>query len=172
MVLGHQWLGTSTITVGRETSPQGWVPLYACLSPERLNKTVAQHEKLLVDSFTPIIERWDRTNLQNFSVTPVYEFCKSNHIPLILLRLPVHHAYEQMLERHLQVSHERFEDAFGKQSAIYHAPLLDVSDDNDDAHFGDSDHLSALGAISTSERIARAFSQEPYSSILRRYKAK
>lgn len=172
ILLGQQYLNTSSSYVNREISPQGWYPLYSPISPQRLKESLQLHEKGFMGLTPEVSEHLDRDNLRNGLVPPVYEFCKSNHIPLILLRLPVHHAYEQLFEHKLSVSHERFADAFRKQSAIYQAPLLDVSNDNDDAHFGDSDHLSALGAISTSENIARELLQEPYNSILRRYKTK
>jgi hypothetical protein len=166
-LLGQQYMNTSSSYVTRDISPQGWYPLYTPVSPQRLQESLQLHENSLNSLPPKVLTQLDRDNLRNGLVEPVYEFCKSNHIPLILLRLPVHHAYEQIFEHKLGVSHERFADAFRKQSTIYQAPLLDVSGDDNQDHFGDSDHLNALGAVGTSERIAQELLQEPYSSMLR-----
>jgi hypothetical protein len=169
-LLGYEWMNTSSDGVHRETSVQGWVPLYSLLSPERLKSSLAKREKQHMDYFQNALPI-DK-NIRNYNVQPVYEFCKSNHIPLILLRMPVHPQFEQLFCRTLRVSPEHFEDVFRKQAAIYHAPVLDFSGDKDDDHFSDCDHLSALGAITTSERIARALSEKPYSDLLQRYRTK
>lgn len=172
LMLGDLWFHPKSIMafqtadhVVSEISPDGWAPNYTLFKKSsfiqhfQANDVTLKNEKI-VSAFVNF--RWTEQ-----AVSPLFTYCKKNHIPLILIWLPEHPVREGIYQ-HFHLSTKAFSKKVANMAQHWKFTYLDLHQaDPNYTHYYNSSHLNILGALSATEELSKQLlKQAPKSRTL------
>jgi hypothetical protein len=145
----------------REVSPMGWAPGYPLFNPKEVSKRHAQP-----GSARAML--WDEAAMNRFLA-----YCRQSHIQPVLTVLPVHPRYRARMPMDPDIFRQRVAEYATRQGVpfwdfldLFQSPALAANAAELDLNFTDYDHVSAQGALKTTDRLAervvRLLKMEPF----------
>jgi hypothetical protein len=166
-----------------ESSGRGWTPLPSMATESELAET----ESIRTGNFKAwsMPDKLDPEQISYKGLNTLSAFCRKNHIPLVLLWLPVHKRAESVWKNALGLSAQDCQKGFAKLVDNRNVFLMDFHnslaqrDETSRAQtnlynpdFADCDHVNAIGAIKTTDMIESKLCQPPFNAILKNAKKK
>jgi len=148
-----------------EPSLHGWGPAYLPATEDELARVA-----LLRPEWRgfPGVSKSRPVSAEVFADGPITRYCAENRIPLIFLWLPMHPTAEKAFTKHLGLTAEACRQAYSSAANRPGVSFVDLHDiDRDPRHFVDLVHMSAAGAVATTERLAEMLKTPPLSTMLK-----
>ncbi|WP_373531573.1 hypothetical protein [Vampirovibrio sp.] len=145
-----------------EISDQGWAPAYTVHTRQSLNLAFGDNDRV-EDVFEKELGHY---HWQTEQIQPLLTYCKQQKIPVLMVWLPEQKLMDRYY-RQIGLSQSLLAQRLARLSDQKQVYFLDLSDEKiHQSGFADLDHLNPLGAVKTTEKMAKILSQPPYRGLL------